>query len=299
MRISELKKSRERFGEIYPCIVDQYGKLIDGVHRKKVNPNWKETTVNAKDEKEREEIALITNVQRRNIKPEEKSARLGKIAEVMKKEGLKKGEFTKEISNDIGMSERWVRKYIPEKYKDLAARRAAKLPKGEFNVILADPPWKYQFSETYSRSIPAHYPDMDLKDICDLKKKLPIAENAILFLWATSPKLEEAFEVIEAWEFEYKTSFVWVKDKIGMGYYCRNQHEFLLIAVKGEFFVPDTKNRFSSVINAKRTSLHSEKPKIVYEMIEKMYPKGKGLELFARKNERKYWTCWGLEYEKN
>ena len=217
----------------------------------------------------------------------------------MKEEGLKAGEFTAEISNDLGMSERWVRKYIPEKYRGKHSARRAELPKGSFNIILADPPWKYQFSETYSRSIPAHYPDMDLKAICDLKKKLPIAENAILFLWVTSPKLEEAFKVIEAWGFEYKTSFVWVKDKIGMGYYCRNQHEFLLVATKGNFYTPEPKNRFSSIINAKRTSLHSEKPEIVYDTIEKMYPKGKGLELFARKNDRSYWKCWGLEYENN
>ncbi len=299
MRISEIKRSREKFGEIYPCIVDQHGNLIDGLHRKKVDPNWKETRVNIKNEKEREEIALIVNVQRRNIKGEEITARLGRIAEVMKREGLKEGEFANEISKDMGMSERWVHKYIPEKYKRGGGYEphAVRLPEGQFNVILADPPWQYQFSETYSRSIPAHYPDMDLKAICDLKRKLPIAKNAILFLWATSPKLEEAFEVIESWGFEYKTSLVWVKDKIGMGYYCRGQHELLLIATKGDFPIPLPKNRFASVINAPRTK-HSEKPKVVYEMVEKMYPNKKYLELFAR-NKRKNWEGWGLEYENN
>lgn len=134
MRISELKKSRDKFGEIYPVLVDQHGKLIDGVHRKKANPNWKETKVNIKDEKAREEIALITNVQRRNIKPEEIGERLGRIAEAMKEEGLKAGEFTAEISNDLGMSERWVRKYIPEKYRGKHSARRAELPKGSFST---------------------------------------------------------------------------------------------------------------------------------------------------------------------
>ena len=84
MRISELKKSREKFGEIYPVLVDQHGNLIDGIHRKKVNPNWKETKVNVKNEKEREELSLISNVQRRNIKGKEITEKLGRIAEVMK-----------------------------------------------------------------------------------------------------------------------------------------------------------------------------------------------------------------------
>jgi len=169
-----------------------------------------------------------------------------------------------------------------------------KLPSGQFNIIYADPPWKYQFSQANSRSINAHYPPMELNQICELN--LPAANDCVLFLWATSPKLVDALKVIKAWGFEYKTSFVWVKDKIGMGYYCRGRHEFLLIATKGTPGIPTTENRFDSVIEYPRKG-HSEKPKLVYNLIEKMYPNSQYLELFAI-NKREGWAGWGLDYDK-
>jgi len=209
-------------------------------------------------------------------------------------------QFAKKCDNVAEfMYKRWnwiVHNYLPEhkeeQLKQLKEMKQLKLPEGKFNVIYADPPWKYDFSKAFSDSIPAHYPVMDLDKICNLK--IPSSDNAVLFLWVTNPKLEEAFQVINAWGFIYKTNFVWVKDKIGLGYYCRNQHELLLIAIKGNFSPPEEKNRVSSVIKAIRKK-HSVKPEIVYDIIEKMYPNQKYLELFAR-NKRKKWSGWGLDY---
>lgn len=106
------------------------------------------------------------------------------------------------------------------------------LPDGVFQIIYADPPWKYQEggASPYN-SIEYHYPTMELEDIKQLK--LPIDNNAILFLWATPAKLQEALEVLNAWGFIYKTSAVWNKKAIGLGYYFRNQHELLLVGIKG------------------------------------------------------------------
>lgn len=166
-----------------------------------------------------------------------------------------------------------------------------KLPEDKYDIIYGDPPWEYHFSETPTRALENQYPTMKLKDICNLK--IPSAKNAILFLWCTSPKLiPEGVEVIKSWGFTYKTSMVWVKDKIGMGYYARSRHEYLLIATKGKPGTPEPSNRPDSVINAPRTE-HSKKPDL-YEMIERMYPNRKYLELFAR-NKRKGWTSWGNE----
>lgn len=164
-------------------------------------------------------------------------------------------------------------------------------PSGKFNVIYADPPWKYDFSRSKSRSIESHYPTMELEDICRLE--IPVGENAVLFIWATSPKLEQAFRVINSWAFVYKTSMVWVKDKVGMGYYARGQHELLLIAVKGKMPIPAPAKRRDSVIYAPVTK-HSKKPDILYEIIESMYPKSNYLELFAR-SKRKGWASWGID----
>jgi len=83
------------------------------------------------------------------------------------------------------------------------------LPEGEYNVIYADPPWRYDFSETAIREIENHYPTMELEDIKQLQ--IPASDNSVLLLWATAPKLREALEVMEVWGFEYKTNAVWDK----------------------------------------------------------------------------------------
>ena len=165
------------------------------------------------------------------------------------------------------------------------------LPPGEYNVILADPPWQYDFSKDSKDDIEVHYATMPTDEIAALK--VPAAEQAVLFLWATAPKLREALEVMAAWGFEYKTNAVWDKEWIGMGYWFRGQHELLLVGTKGGMSPPSTDARYSSVIRQKREE-HSAKPKIVYEIIEFMFPDAQRAELFARE-EREGWTSWGNE----
>ena len=185
--------------------------------------------------------------------------------------------------------------------KDRAnARLAAILPPGKFNVILADPPWRYDFSPTDSRAIENQYPTLDLDEIRyyhdDGRRSIldAIADDAALFLWATSPKLTEALAVMDAWGFTYTTNAVWVKDRIGMGFYVRQQHELLLIGKRGDMPPPpDPATRQSSVIEAAYQG-HSVKPDKVYELIEGMYPVATRLECFARRG-RPGWTPFGNE----
>jgi N6-adenosine-specific RNA methylase IME4 len=129
------------------------------------------------------------------------------------------------------------------------------------------------------------------QEICELQ--IPTSENAVLFLWATNPLLEDALQVMKAWGFQYKTNIVWVKDKFGIGFYVRGQHELLLIGTKGNVHPPEESNRFSSVVNAD-VKEHSEKPEEIYNLIEAMYPDKTYLELFARKQRLK-WKSWGNE----
>jgi N6-adenosine-specific RNA methylase IME4 len=164
---------------------------------------------------------------------------------------------------------------------------------GPFSVLYADPPWRYQHTESESRAIENQYPTMSLDEICNLPIHEVCADDAILFLWATSPKLEEAMKVLEAWGFIYRTCAVWDKEKIGMGYYFRQQHELLLVAAKGHPPTPDPSDRVSSVIRTPRLK-HSQKPEVVYEIIEAMYPHLPKLELFAR-SLRNQWSAWGNE----
>jgi N6-adenosine-specific RNA methylase IME4 len=163
------------------------------------------------------------------------------------------------------------------------------MPEGEFDVIYADPPWRYDFSKSDNRAIENQYPTMEVSDICKLK--VPAAENSVLFLWGTAPKLLEAMEVIKAWGFQYKTNAVWDKRRIGMGYYFRIQHEHLFIATKGSPGVPDEKSRPDSIFSQAKTQ-HSAKPLIVYDIIEAAYPDKRYLELFGR-IKRENWITWG------
>lgn len=183
-----------------------------------------------------------------------------------------------------------------KQYERAAARAAANathatqpLPDRKYPVIYADPPWRYEHSVSGSREIENQYPTMTLDEIKALR--IPAQDDAVLFLWATSPKLLEAMEVLEAWGFLYRTCAVWDKEKIGMGYYFRQQHELLLVATRGSLPTPEPRNRVSSVFRTPRAE-HSEKPECVYEALEAMYPRMPKLELFARK-ARAGWEAWG------
>lgn len=164
---------------------------------------------------------------------------------------------------------------------------------GRFGLLYADPPWRYDFSVSRSRKIEKQYDTTDLEYLCGLAVPKIAEPDCVLFLWATSPKLPEALSVMKAWDYDYKTCMVWVKDKIGMGYYARQRHELLLIGVKGKPSVPAPEDRPDSVISAPRGK-HSAKPEQVYELIETMYPNTSKIELFARK-ARKNWAAWGNE----
>ena len=154
---------------------------------------------------------------------------------------------------------------------------------GQYSVIYADPPWRYEDTGLQSpdRAIEAnHYPTMSLEDICAMD--IPADDDSMMFLWTTCPKLYESMQVLDAWGFEYRTSMTWVKDAIGLGVWLRNQHELLLVARKGKGLPsPPTSCRPSSVLHAPKTR-HSAKPDAFRRIIEEMTPGAKRIELFAR-----------------
>lgn len=164
-------------------------------------------------------------------------------------------------------------------------------PAERFPILYADPPWRYEHVETESRAIENQYPTMSLDDICALPVGNVVTDDAILFLWVTSPKLEEGMRVVREWGFTYRTCMVWDKEKIGMGYYARQQHELLFICTRGNPPTPAPSDRPASVIRVARGE-HSAKPVEFYELIEKMYPTLPKLEMFCR-SPRDGWSVWG------
>tara|TARA_B100000963_G_scaffold346907_1_gene352662 strand:+ start:925 stop:1908 length:984 start_codon:yes stop_codon:yes gene_type:complete len=159
----------------------------------------------------------------------------------------------------------------------------------KFDIIYADPPWRYDFAETSNRKIENQYTTMDNNDIANMK--VPAKDNCVLFMWATAPKLIEALDVMKAWGFTYKTHAVWDKQKIGMGYWFRGQHELLMVGVKGKFSPPDSTIRISSVIKEER-SQHSKKPDSIADYIDLAYYNKSKIELFCRE-PRSGWYSFG------
>src|SRR5262249_24675909 len=161
-------------------------------------------------------------------------------------------------------------------------------PTGKFRVLYADPPWAYGNSQPNEfGDARDHYPTMKLEDICALPVKDWAEDDAVLFLWTTSPLLRGSFDVIEAWGFEFKASFVWDKQRQVMGNYNGVAHELLLIGTRGAC-QPDVRKLFNSVVREKRTE-HSKKPAIFYDIIETLYRHGTRLELFQRGAGRHGW----------
>jgi len=199
-------------------------------------------------------------------------------------------QYCKDIGSSKQVINRWLRKWYGSEVERLPQ---PPIPKGKFNVIYADPPWQYS-NTGFDQSASQQYPTMPNDELYELIEKLnPLfAENAVLFLWVTNPFLWVGHQLIEHWSFDYKTDMVWIKNKgPSMGWFTISRHEHLFIATRGDGMHPE--HRSNSWFEAQATK-HSKKPEVMYEIIEKMYPNGKYLELFAR-NKRKGWESWGNE----
>jgi N6-adenosine-specific RNA methylase IME4 len=209
---------------------------------------------------------------------------------------------------DIGLEKRTVNKWLEAK-KELAEVQKRKLIESDtctvadieelaesgrkFGTIYADPPWQYNNQATRS-STDENYPTMNLDEICSLPVSELADENAHLHLWTTNAFLREAFSVMDAWDFEYKSCFVWVKPQMGIGNYWRVSHEFLLLGTRGK--CPFADHSLKSWASLDRGE-HSSKPGQVRAWIEKASP-GPYIELFARQ-VYDGWAAWGNEIDRS
>lgn len=171
---------------------------------------------------------------------------------------------------------------------------------GKYRTIVADPPWPFADSlkhylyradrEGRNRGAVANYKLMSIEDIT----ALPVASwgenDAHLYLWTTNGFMVEAHDLAAAWGFKVKTILTWVKSRLGMGHYFRNNTEHVLFAVRGS--LPVLRNDVRTAFTAEQGH-HSEKPAAFYDMVESMSP-GPYLDVFARK-QRFGWDAWGAE----
>lgn len=175
-------------------------------------------------------------------------------------------------------------------------KKSVELPDAKYRVLYADPPWSYNdkadAGAVQAGGAEKHYPSMSIAELSALPVPAVCEDNAVLFMWVTSPLLFESAAVIKAWGFIYKASFVWDKVKHNMGHYNSVRHEFLLVCTRGSC-TPDVVQLFDSVQSVERTS-HSTKPEEFRHIIDTIYPHGRRLELFARR-EVQGWDTYGYE----
>ena len=173
----------------------------------------------------------------------------------------------------------------------------------QYEIILADPPWAFRVwsGKTKNRSAENHYPTMRMKDIQSLPVGELAAKDCALFMWVTTPMLMEAFSVLEAWGFTYKTvAFVWIKQNKkaaslfwGLGYWTRANAELCLLATRGH---PVRHSAKVHQVLLSPVEEHSKKPDVIRERIVELMGDLPRVELFARQTAPG-WDAWGNEVE--
>ena len=75
----------------------------------------------------------------------------------------------------------------------------------------------------------------------------------------------------------------------------RYGHEYLLYMYKGKLrpVALEERGKIHTVFT-ERVQRHSQKPEISFDIIERLYPAEKKIELYARRT-RPGWDCWGNE----
>ena len=195
---------------------------------------------------------------------------------------------------------------VPARHRVGSARKGGNnvipFPDKKYSIIYADPPWSYSDSGC-SGAAAAQYATMSINEL----KQLPVnpagggiaADDCVLFMWATYPKMQEALDLIEAWGFKYKSiAFQWIKQNrsgngyfFGLGRWTRGNTEPCLIAIKGK------PKRISAGVGQLVFSplrRHSQKPAEVRDKIVELMGDLPRIELFARE-AAPGWDVWGNE----
>lgn len=176
------------------------------------------------------------------------------------------------------------------------------LPKARYAVIYADPPWDYRGQLQHAGPNSGdtggairHYGTVTLADLRKLDVASIAEDDALLFMWATSPHLDQAIELGKAWGFAWATvAFVWDKQRVNPGFYTMSQCELCLVFKRGRIPTPRGARNVRQLVSEPRAE-HSRKPAEVRRRIEVMFPEQRKIELFARDAHLPGWDVWGAE----
>lgn len=174
----------------------------------------------------------------------------------------------------------------------------------QYNLILADPPWKQakggkKSVRPISSGTELDYPVCSLEEIKEHLRQatsLVSGESSILFLWTIDKYLFEAQQIAEELGYKLHARMIWDKvTGIPAAFTVRYGHEYLLYMYKGKLMPVATEERGKiHTVFREQVKKHSQKPEISFEIINRLYPSAKKLELYAR-TERDGYDSWGNE----
>jgi N6-adenosine-specific RNA methylase IME4 len=188
-------------------------------------------------------------------------------------------------------------------------------PARGYRVILADPPWRFDlYNEATggAKSPQAHYSCMGPADLIafgrDIGLERPgfVAPSCALLLWVTFPIAARGDHgpLMQAWGFQPKTGGAWIKQTrtgklgFGPGLIFRSTAEVWFLGTRGRPIRGSRSERNgyleqqNGIVSEARG--HSVKPPELHAQLERLYPCGPYLELFARR-QRPGWDCYGDE----
>lgn len=168
-----------------------------------------------------------------------------------------------------------------------------------FDVIYADPPWEFQSGGARSgRFGKLDYPTMKTKAICDIPVHRIANDRCALFMWAVGSMIPDALQVGAAWGFKFvRVDKVWAKKTVNgerhavVGPFGVNDAEFVLLFQKQSMCAGQTeRNQFTvyyeegqtEVVDCEYPGVHSGKPVLFRELIERRFDWAKRVDLFCR-----------------
>ncbi len=176
----------------------------------------------------------------------------------------------------------------------------APLERGAYDVVAVNSPWPYTTwtDAGKAKSAEAHYRVMTVAEIAALPVKSLLKPKAVVLSWATAPRLPDAIACMAAWGITYVSNLCWRKvtkngrTRTGCGYWCRSQHELVLIGTVGKPKALRLPSLFDGIARE-----HSRKPDEFFQLIERRTPGMRRADLFAREY-RIGWEAFGDQVDK-
>jgi len=121
-----LEKSKNVVGYIYPVIINKGTlRIVDGKHRKQIDPTWPEKQIEFQDKKSEILFRMHANY-RRKVSRKERQTEMLMLASYLEDEGVPREQIASKLAEITPFSLRYVEKLLPKKYKQAKKARKPK-----------------------------------------------------------------------------------------------------------------------------------------------------------------------------